>query len=281
MCQKNEALLHPRRMSAAWWVAALAVALGVSSQAFAQAEKLPKAEKILDAYVEAIGGKAAFDKLQTCVSKGKFEVLKADISGPIVSYEARPAKSCVRLELGGFGTVTEGTDGKVAWEMSAAEGPRLLEGDARAVAVRNATFDFFPNWRKLFQKVECVGVESINDKPCYRVAATPRTGKPETFFFDQESHLLVRREMLLPTALGELPVSVSPGSYKRVSGILVAHRISILAMMHERVIELESVEYNVDLPPGCFEPPDEVKALLKKKTASVKAGEPESEPKQP
>ena len=56
------------------------------------AEKLPKAEALLDKYVEVTGGKAAYDKLNNRVSKLTFEIAAQGLKFAVTSYGARPNK---------------------------------------------------------------------------------------------------------------------------------------------------------------------------------------------
>ncbi len=53
----------------------------------------PKAEEVLDQYVEATGGKAAYEKIKNRVSKGTMEVTGAGLKGDIRETSAAPAKS--------------------------------------------------------------------------------------------------------------------------------------------------------------------------------------------
>src|SRR5262249_36051553 len=107
---------------------AVRAALGVCLlAATAGAQGLPKAEEVLDKYVEATGGKAAYEKIKNQVLHGTVE-LGGAVKGPMVSYHAPPNKMYVEIELQGLGKIEQGTDGKVAWERSALAGARILNG---------------------------------------------------------------------------------------------------------------------------------------------------------
>ena len=115
------------------WIG-LAIALAASRPAPA-ADALPKADTILDKYVEVTGGKAAYSKLRTETSTGTMEMGAMGVKGTVVSYHAEPNQSFVETTLGGVGKIVEGSNGDIAWEMSAMQGARIKEGDEKGQAL--------------------------------------------------------------------------------------------------------------------------------------------------
>ncbi len=245
---------------------AAALALAAAPGALEASDKaLPSGEKVLDAYVEAIGGKAAHAKLQNRVSKGTLEFAGMGIKAPIISYYARPNKHLTILESDAFGTIKSGTNGDVAWEMSAMQGPTVKTGGERALLLRESIFDAAVHWRKLYPKVECVGTEAVDEQPCYKVIATPEEGPEETRYYDKESHLLVKTEMTVESTMGEIPLVSYFTDYKKADGVLIAHKVrTVIAGMQEMVTVLDSVEHGVEIPEERFDLPPEIKALVDK-----------------
>ena len=95
-----------------------------------------KPEAILDKYVEVTGGRAAYEKIQTEVSTGTLEITSMGLSGALTSYRAAPDKSYTVIDFTGMGKAEEGSNGVVAWSNNPGEGPRIKQGDERAVALR-------------------------------------------------------------------------------------------------------------------------------------------------
>src|SRR4051794_4598106 len=95
-------------------------------------DNLPKGETILDKYIELTGGRAAYEKNHSEVSVGTMEFVGKGIKGNISSYRAEPDKSYTEIDIQGIGKVKEGSDGKVAWSLSAMQGPRLKDGEEKA-----------------------------------------------------------------------------------------------------------------------------------------------------
>jgi hypothetical protein len=61
---------------------------------------LPTADKVLTDYVEATGGKAAYEKVKTRVSTGTIEIPGQNIKGQIKLTQALPNKMAVFVDLG-------------------------------------------------------------------------------------------------------------------------------------------------------------------------------------
>ena len=83
-------------------------------------EALPKAEKILDKFVEATGGKAAYEKIHNEKATGTF--VGKGVKGTVLNYKAEPNKMYTRVDLENIGAVEDGTDGDTAWALSALQG---------------------------------------------------------------------------------------------------------------------------------------------------------------
>jgi len=250
--------------------AILIVSLLGTAWSWAGDDPLPKAETILDRYVDATGGKSAYAKLHNRVKKGTIEFVTAGIKAPMTVYEAEPSKQRIVMETQALGKIEEGTDGEVAWEMSMMTGPRVKEGEERDLTLRGAAFDSTVNWRKLYKKAECVGVEMFKGKPCYKVVLTPPTGEPETHLYEKESGLLVRMEATVQNPMGTIPLQVHVSDYKKVDGVLVPHAFGQVFAGQEQTVKINSVEHNVEIPTDRFELPAEVKSLVDKLKAGGK-----------
>lgn len=226
-----------------------------------QADELPKAEEILDKFIEVTGGKAAYEKVHNETWTGTFEFVGKGIKGKATSYRAEPNLSVTTIDLEGIGTITEGTDGETAWTNSAMQGPRIKLGDERAIAMREATFRGPLMWRKLFKQAEMAGEESVDGQPCYKVILTPAEGKPQTEYYDKKSNLMVKMMMTLASPMGEIPAETTLSDYKEESGLLYPHSVRQKAMGQEFLVTIDSVKYNVDMPKDRFDLPAEIKAL--------------------
>lgn len=256
-----------RKSAAAFSMAALAIlvvagcAPGLKTPAPA---KIPPAELILDRYVEATGGIAAYDKLQNSVVKGALAIPAAGITLDVTVYSARPNKLYSKAESPAVGTFERGTDGAVFWENSTMQGARLLEGTELADALRESRFESMAYWRDLYDTVAVAGVDTVAGSPCDMIVLKTREGKPRTYFFDQKSGLLVKTVSVVPSQMGDITVEAFPSDYRKEGDILVSHKSNMKLMSQDRVMTLTSVAYNAAIPDSLFAIPAAVQELLKK-----------------
>lgn len=243
----------------------LALALLVTAGPFfAAADELPKADTILDRFIEVAGGKAVFDKHHNEVMHGNIEVVGRGVKGTITVYQTEPDQIRVIVDIAGVGKIDSGTTGDVAWENSAIQGPRIKQGIEKTDAFRDATFNADIQWRKLYIKAETVGVETVQDHECYKVVLTPQQGNPATRFYDKKSGLLIKTTTTRSVQMGDVTAEVIADDYRKEGDILAAHKITNKVAGQEIQITVQSLEFNVDMPKDRFDMPDDIKALLNK-----------------
>ena len=233
-------------------------------QEAAKSEALPKAETILDRSIEVTGGKAAYEKRTSEITTGTMEFAAQGLKGAVMQYSAPPDKSYTVIELDGIGKIESGTIGGMAWDKNAMTGPHVKSGEEKTQALREATFNSSLNWRQLYPKVETVGVATVDGEECYKVLMTPAEGKPVTSYFQKKSGLAVKREMVAVNQMGEIQMEVIVSDYKDFGGILAPTKMINRAAGQEFMMTIQSVKTNEEIPADKFDPPAEIKALLKK-----------------
>ena len=239
----------------------LAALLGVVP---ALAADLPTVDQIIDHYVEATGGKAAYEKIHSEHVTGTLDFAAMGIKGKIERWAAEPSQYYATLDIAGIGKTEMGYTDGVAWEKSAVLGVRVKSGDELAQAMREATMHATMNWKRLYEKGETVGVESIDGEDCYKVLLTPREGKPETMYFQKKSGLAVKSTTVAASQMGDVPVEVIVSNYKDFGGIKVPAKTVQKAAGQEFSITIENVEYDAKAPASAFALPADVKALADK-----------------
>jgi hypothetical protein len=145
------------------------------------------------------------------------------------------------------------------------QGPRVLEGDEKVDAKRAATLSLITAWHDVYKDARTVGPEDIDGKPAWKVEMTPKEGKPETFYFDRDSGLLVRISAVHSTPLGNIAAESTMSDFRSVDGILTPFVLTEKAMSQNIVMRFRNISYNVALPKDRFDLPEQVKALSARK----------------
>jgi hypothetical protein len=252
----------------------LVIAAIVSLPLFGADEALPSVETIYNHFIAATGGKAAYEARHSVVEHATLDFSKQGLKGSLTIYEAAPDKYLGVTELPGIGKIATGSNGEVAWENTALQGPRIKQGVERDDALREGAFNAPLYWKKLYVKTETAGTETVEGHDCYKIVLTPKEGKPITEFYDRKSGLMVKTMATVSSQMGEVNAEIIYDDYRKDGDVLAPHRMVNRAAQQEFVIQIDSVEVNPDLPKDRFDLPPEVQALLKKNAAAEKPAAP-------
>jgi hypothetical protein len=231
-------------------------------------EALPSTESVIDHFVAATGGKAAWEARHSQVEHATIDFPKQGLKGSLTIYEAAPDLYLGLTEFPGIGKIAAGSNGDIAWENSILQGPRIKLGAERADALRVGAFNAPLFWRKLYLKGETTGSEAVDGHDCYKVVLTPKEGKPITEFYDKKSGLMIKTAATVTNPMGDVNAEILYSDYRKDGDLLTPHRMVNDAAQQEFVIRIDSVEVNADLPKDRFDLPPEIQALLNKPVAA-------------
>jgi len=216
---------------------------------------MPTADQIIDKYVQAIGGKAAIEKLTSRVVKGSFEIAAFGASGTAEIYAKAPNKNLGVFTIAGFGVFQEGFDGKVAWAQNPQEGLREKSGAELATAKLESEFFKDIKLKQLYPKIAVKGKDKVGDKEVYVVEATPVESSVETWYFDTQTGLVLRQDAERESPQGKANTQVFLDNYKEVDGIKVPFTIRQVSPMFTIDIKIEEVKHNVPIDDAKFNKP--------------------------
>ncbi|HEY6327947.1 MAG TPA: hypothetical protein VI756_01325, partial [Blastocatellia bacterium] len=178
---------------------------------------LPTVDAILDKYIAAIGGKDAIKNLTSVVQTGVFEVPEANLKGQAEGYGKAPNKAAFKVTLDGYGVVQQIYDGTRGWYSDPAGGSREIKGEELAQLQRSSDLHRDIKYHELYDKLTVVGKDKVGASDAYVIEAVPSGGgKPEKFYFDTTSGLLVRQDMVAATPQGETQTEIYSEDYRDV-----------------------------------------------------------------
>ena len=241
----------------------LAVA-SMCSPSLCLADDLPSSEVLIAKMIEAEGGTAAKRKIKNRAVTLTIDFGMGGMIGKGKILSSRPGKMYTTIDIQGMGSFEEGVTDGVAWGMAMITGPQIKEGNERNMALWEANFDGLLEWKSHFKKIECVNKELHNGKEYYKVEFTPLEGDVITTYVDTKKYLPHRSNLKLSTAMGDFEMTIYSEDYRTVDGLVYAHKSRIEIMGQTRVITLDSIKHNIDIPKDRFKLPDDIKALVAK-----------------
>jgi hypothetical protein len=219
------------------------------------AAAMPTGDQVLDHYVQAIGGRAAWLKLNSRVSKGSIEIPALDnLTGTVEIHEKAPNSMLAVIILGG-GVFRQGFDGTTAWSDNPRDGLRVLTGGELDDARREANFYHPLELRKNYTKLTVTGIVRVNEHDTYAVEAARENGAPDKMYFDVQSGLLVRsvNQRYTPDGLTEFQADVE--DYTALDGVKLPFTVRQSGGGSAFAIHFTEVQHNLQLTDAQFAKP--------------------------
>jgi zinc protease len=216
---------------------------------------LPTVDQILDKYMEASGGKAAFEKFTSQVSKGTFELDQMPGEATQEIYAKAPNKVLFVTTSPSFGVVQRGYNGSAGWQDTPQTCLADITGDELAALKREAAFYGEIHLKDQYPKMTVKDKESVGGHDAYVIEAVPTEGAAMTFSFDAASGLLVRAQTVADSAMGKANVDTTLGDYRDVDGVKLPFMIRSDMGQIAFTIKLTEIKHDVPIDDAKFNKP--------------------------
>jgi len=216
----------------------------------------PSAEQILDKYIQAIGGPQRLAGLTSVVGKGTSAGYGPEGTRPIEIFAKAPGlRTTIIHTLDGDSTTA--FDGRAGW-IAAPHRPvpvlPLTGSDLDGVRLEAELS--FPARIKETLGMWRVGLASeIDDRAVRVVQGSRAAGALATFYFDNESGLLVRLVRYATSRVGRLPTQIDYSDYREVSGIKIPFHYKVTWLDGLEDVSLTDVQVNVAVDAAKFAKP--------------------------
>ena len=229
---------------------------GAPQQAVGTTRKLPSAEKVVDSYLKAVGGKKRVATIRDATYEWTIQ-LKDQPMGTAKTLTRTPAS--VRTEMiFGNGQLTSGANGRSAWKRGLVGELQTLT-DAEAAAARlQAVLDasHLVDIKKSNVLARVVSVKNVGNDPAYVVEFSLRSGARLRYLFSTTTKLLLSIED------DARQTTTRFEDYRSEGNLVEPHRVSInSAGQGELTFILQRASYNAGLADSVFDPPRGAEAL--------------------
>src|SRR4029079_1777569 len=243
------------RGRAAFAAAALVLFAGTFVAPAARATITPDAQKVLDRYLEASGGRAAWERSRTMHATGSLTAF--GLKGRIDTWRAAPDRRYSEIQIGPL-DLKDWVNGKDAWRIDPSGKLLRLDGKDLEQAMASTWLDN-ERWLEPDQGGGTItALPDVKDSLGTRAVlepAPPAGAKPRRFEFDRKSGLLVRDSFRMDQASGSSTYS----DWRKVDGWLTAFRTVQEvqgAAANTAIAQMDSVSTGGPIPPGTFTPPE-------------------------
>lgn len=223
-----------------------AVALQIAAGTCPAETPEQKVDRIIEQYTKAVGGNAAIDRI------GTREVDARQHHGPKLTYLWKKPDN-ILLEKG---KERIGFDGSSGWVLSTKKRVTRLPKGAQRPLEQDANPVRYVQLKTLYSEVDPAPAETIDSRKMDVLVAPNPRGETK-FYFDAETHLLVRVDDTGETS-AYYKHSTEFDDYRDVDGIKFPYRIvhsSTEPGAKNQVIRVSKVTQNVELKAYIFQKP--------------------------
>jgi photosynthetic reaction center cytochrome c subunit len=226
---------------------------GAPAATSASASGLPSAQEIIEKYIQALGGDAAIQKIETRVDTGSLDITSRNMHLKIETYRKAP-QDFLTIVHSPRGDTSQGYNGTIGWQQRGGE-VEELSGDDLARVKDSAAFVPGANLKKNYAHLEVKDIANIDGHNTYRIIASGASGSGAEYYFDAQSGLLLRVSTEVDSPLGAIPQDAYYEDYRDVSGVKVPFLIRIVRADGATIYKWEQIQVNIPVDNGRFEKP--------------------------
>ena len=207
------------------------------------------AEKVLDQYIQALGGRANLEKVKDLTLTSTITSPQASLN--MTQIQKGTDKFYQSLKYGSNEvqrTVINGTKGKA---LSAEQSRNLAADEVRDQKLKFSAVGIL-NLDKINVKKNLLGMERINGRAAYRVELTMPNGKRTIYYIDSETGLKLRELEIEQTKIGNATQTTDFGDYREVNGVKIPYRTLLHAGQQGVLTEVQKVEINKNVKDDTF-----------------------------
>jgi hypothetical protein len=213
------------------------------------------AKPVVERYVQALGGRAELDKVQSFYERGSIQAF--GLKGTAEVWSQRPDRTASVFSIGPI-TIRDGWDGSVAWRTDPS-GKLVIRDGKDLEEARSDAYFANDRWLDADQgggAVVSAGTEKDSTGSYAVLEVTPPTGRSRKLYFDAATGLLARSS----SRRDQNTVISTISDYRRVGAIQHSFRQALHIVelpQNDATIAIDSVVANPEIAPGRFSPPTE------------------------
>ena len=213
-------------------------------------KKLPSADKIVDKYLKAIGGKKAVASHKDATYEWIIQ-LNDQPFGTARTQRKAPASERWEMMFGN-GQIVSATNARSSWEVGLDKNLRTLTGLESAAAKLRASLDSsrLINFKKANVLARVVSLGDLGSEPAYIVEFSMRSGARFQYYFSVKTGLITK----ITSDFRKTRVLFE--DYRSAQGLLEPHRVRMnVDGSGELTLLLQSVKFDTGVDDRIFDPP--------------------------
>jgi len=232
-----------------WWL----IALITTASALAQSTP----DQIVDKFTEAVGGRAAYEKVTTRTMKGEVTIPDDNTTGTLEVYAKAPDRYRETTDFPGYGVVEMVLAGDKGWKKDPDAGVNSMSRTDITSNQRDHAFYMATRLKELFPKMEAAGTADVEGHSTNVISATPASGPAEKLYFDAASGFLVKHDFERITLEdGIVQYEVLYRDYRDVDGLKLPFTIEQRTPDGSMIVKFAEIKNNAEVADDRFQKPE-------------------------
>jgi outer membrane lipoprotein-sorting protein len=209
--------------------------------------------QLAQAQLQALGGRMALERLTTRIKTGTL-VAQGGMKAPLEVYEKAPNKT-LTIFRAPHGTNQMGFDGAIGWTKTPEQGLREEAGQQLDFIRSEAEFYKELKLKERYSKLTLLGLARLDNREAYVIETAPPHRQPEKLYFDLQTGLLVRMDIVPELGNEKMRVQAYFEDYRVVDGVKLP-----FAIRHSRpgftwTYQFDEIKLNAQLDDSKFNKP--------------------------
>ena len=214
--------------------------------------RIPTVGRLIDNYIQALGGSAAIERVISRVQTGTTQVSGKSLRVEIFTQDPDKWEMVRHFPEGDD---ISAFDGQTGWTRIPGRPARERHGGDIEAAFISADLHFPLHIQRVFPDLRVEYVEKIGERETYVLSCMREGRTAAKLYFDEESGLLVRVMILAASPLGVNPSQIDYRDYREVEGVKVPYLLTFTAPGSSYTIQIEGVRQNVPIEADKFARP--------------------------
>jgi hypothetical protein len=246
------------------YIISLIIATFTISSAFAQGTNQPTVDELVAKNIEAKGGAAALNNLQTLRSSGKLLVpVQGLIELGFLQTKKRPDEVRTEASLQGM-TQIEAYDGKEGWRISPFFGrkdpERMSADDVKALVEDTEMGGPLADWKEKGSTIEYLGTEDVDGTEAHKLKVVRKNGDISFVYLDPDHFLEIRIVTQRMRQGAHEEVEMDLGDYEKAGDVFIPTSIEVgsKGSSEKQTIVVDKLEANVPVDDTIFHFPGQI-----------------------
>jgi hypothetical protein len=229
----------------------------VAPAAIAQEKSQPTVDQLVSKNIEAKGGAAALQTLQSLRLTGKMLVQQGQVELVYLQIKKRPDEVRSEASLQGM-TQVEAYDGKEGWKISPFQGrkdPEKMSADDVKELMEDAEIDGpLVDWKSKGNTVDYLGTEDVDGTAAHKLKVVRQNGDVSYVYLDPDHFLEIRVVTQRITHGAQEEIETDLGDYEKAGGVFIPTSIESgrKGTPDKEKITIDKVEANVPVDDTIF-----------------------------